>query len=186
MSKIGTARVVAWNDIGIPASYTLEISLCGTGNNKEQSKHSTSNVFSVNDPLKVYRHYCERDLEAIGKQIGKAVLHYTNLCDHDTKLKIAWGQPSPMYLPDQASHRSKMIELDVQENEPIIVPCVLSRESAERLSNRSLRARSERVLTNLISSSQDIACHASDIDSSDELLLDGLVSELRADEAVSI
>jgi hypothetical protein len=36
-SKAGTGRVVAWRDIAIPAAYTIEMSFCGPGNNKEIS-----------------------------------------------------------------------------------------------------------------------------------------------------
>eukprot|EP00605_Chrysophyceae_sp_TOSAG23-4_P000392 GSChrysophyteH1.ASY1.ANO1.448.1 assembled CDS len=36
-SKAGTGRVVAWRDLGIPAAYTIELSFCGPGNNKEVS-----------------------------------------------------------------------------------------------------------------------------------------------------
>src|SRR5690606_20662125 len=32
-SKRATARVVSWHDLDINAAYTLEVSLCGTGDN---------------------------------------------------------------------------------------------------------------------------------------------------------
>ena len=34
-SKFGTGRVVYWKDLGIPASYTIEASFCGNGDNSE-------------------------------------------------------------------------------------------------------------------------------------------------------
>ena len=34
-SKTGTGRVVAWNNIEVQASYTIELSFCGPGNNAE-------------------------------------------------------------------------------------------------------------------------------------------------------
>ncbi len=36
-SKKGTGRVVAWREIGIEGAYTIELSFCGVGNNKEGS-----------------------------------------------------------------------------------------------------------------------------------------------------
>ena len=33
--KKGTGRVVAWRDIGIEGSYTIELSFCGVGDNAE-------------------------------------------------------------------------------------------------------------------------------------------------------
>jgi len=132
-SKFGTGRIVCWGEMGIPASYTIEASFCGNGDNEESKvlKRYVSNSSACTDSkyprrgavtagaarrarnIKVkaagktkatdinagdddaedvmaevdalleryqnYRHYSKRDILNMGRDIGKAVFHYSNL-----------------------------------------------------------------------------------------------------------
>ena len=98
-SKAGTGRVVSWCDVGINAAYTVEISFCGSGNNRERkliksyaqqrSKNLNSGneeVILVNEKLrgilKTYqteKHYSQECLRDLGSQLCLAIASYCNL-----------------------------------------------------------------------------------------------------------
>ena len=98
-SKQGTGRVVSWTDVHINASYTVEISFCGSGNNREKKliknfslsrnkvlKEDSGCIAEVNEELreilKTYRtekHYSQRCLLNLGTQMCLAIAAYGNM-----------------------------------------------------------------------------------------------------------
>ena len=140
-SKFGTGRIVCWSEMGIPASYTIEASFCGNGDNEEskvlkryvsnssactmdsssskypsrrsavtaagaarrarnikgkatgKSKATDANageddaedmimnseVDSLLERYQSYRHYSKRDILNMGRDIGRAIYHFSNL-----------------------------------------------------------------------------------------------------------
>ena len=98
-SKQGTGRVVSWSDVGINASYTIEISFCGSGNNRERKliknyglnrlkslNGGEESTVAVNEELrsilKTYqtvKHYSQECLYDLGTQMCLAMASYGNI-----------------------------------------------------------------------------------------------------------
>jgi hypothetical protein len=104
-SKGGTGRVVGWANSAIMASYTIEFSFCGNGDNTESKllkKYAAGEVSEfiekisptssrydnsllLKDVLKTYdsaTHYNEQDFHTMGKDIGLSLFYFSNLTNH--------------------------------------------------------------------------------------------------------
>ncbi|GMH71824.1 hypothetical protein TL16_g05755 [Triparma laevis f. inornata] len=105
-SKFSTGRVVAWRDIGIDNSFTLEASFAGTGDNSEQAKRkrqeeaekrkeddeaAVSNASKIDREKEkaaaIHHHFGIDHFENIGVGLCKALLHYCRIGAEGEKLK---------------------------------------------------------------------------------------------------
>jgi hypothetical protein len=179
-SKFGTGRIVCWSEMGIPASYTIEASFCGNGDNEEakvlkryvsnssacctmDSKYPprrnavtavgsarrarnikmkaagkskatdanagdddaedmmTTEVDSLLERYQSYRHYSKRDILNMGRDIGRAIYHFSNLSFAKEEEPIAKSSAMGAKQNKSSSCASSILHLPVGDSSHVDV-----------------------------------------------------------------
>jgi len=122
---------VSWADVGINAAYTVEISFCGSGNNRErrliksyalqQSKNLQSGneeIVPVNEQLRgilrTYqneKHYSQETLRNLGSQLCLAMASYSNLRLSTTKPSYKYKREKT-HQPDEGENDDTSVDND--------------------------------------------------------------------------